>query len=289
MNPMLFIASLAGLAIFIVAITHATLVMRQSMKNSDEQAVTRKPNKKRPIEKKPEGLSADFSALIDAIAEEGQASRDEEKREDDLKQVREWLTIALLVSTVVLLGWQVSEMVKVYEPIQTQAEAAITVQRAWIGPTDANIVGAIVVGQGIKATVQYANTGREPGTAFVPIALFKVFDLAAWNDGSAFKYINEFSNGCMSATSNNGSVSFPTLGATQYQLHPDSNAESGPEANRIVASQKLIDGAEVIALTGCLIYHSISKVHHTSFCFYYKAKESDLAHLTICTVGSNSD
>jgi hypothetical protein len=124
MEPMLFIASLAGLAVLIVAITHAGLVMRQSLKDASEQKIARNPEEKSPVEEKPEGLTADFSALINAIAKESKANRAEERREDDSKQAREWLTIALLVSTVVLLGWQVNEMVNVYGPISKQAEVA---------------------------------------------------------------------------------------------------------------------------------------------------------------------
>ena len=143
MDPMLFIASLAGLGIFIVALTHAALMARQSFRNAAKKTKAAQPDKSSAIKEKPEGLSADFAELIDTITQEGQATRAEEKREDDMKQTREWLTIALLIATVVLLGWQVSEMVKVYGPIERQADAAqrtlIATQRAWMRITDMHI------------------------------------------------------------------------------------------------------------------------------------------------------
>src|SRR5690348_3124680 len=68
--------------------------------------------------------SADLSALIDVIREEGHAYRKEEQLEDSGKKVREWITIGLIALTLIAVGWQVYEMVKVYEPIKAQAEAS---------------------------------------------------------------------------------------------------------------------------------------------------------------------
>jgi hypothetical protein len=90
----------------------------------------------------PHGPSTDFAALINAITAQGEANRQEERREDNSRRFREWLTIALLVGTVYLLNSQVSEMKKVYPEIQGQAVATgnqleIMKQegRALVGPT----------------------------------------------------------------------------------------------------------------------------------------------------------
>ena len=285
---MIFILSLIAAAIFIVALVHISMLM-WVLPNRKGQDRDREPYQRDAIQTEEKTMSADFAALIDAITKEGRASRAEEKREDDDKKKREWITIGLIALTLGLLGWQVSEMIRVYDPIQTQAEAAIGTQRAWIGPTEANIASGLVVGRPIKVAITYANTGREPGTAFTANGIFKVFNITEWNDGSATKYFNEYIDKCMSSTSTGGSVSFPTSGASQYRLYQDSSAEAIPEAARIVASQRLIEGADVIALTECFVYHSISKIHHTSFCYYYNAKVSDVAHLNICNGGSDSD
>jgi hypothetical protein len=50
--------------------------------------------------------------------------REQRERGDRGTNVREWLTVALLVSTTIGVFWQVREMIKVYAPIQDQAAAA---------------------------------------------------------------------------------------------------------------------------------------------------------------------
>ena len=158
MSPFLFILSLGALAVFIIAATHLSLLVRQSTDRGNNRAdVNKKDNKRAKEEAQP--LSADFAALIHTIVNEGSAYRAEEKREDSAKQFREWLTIVLLACTLFAIGWQVNEMVRVYEPIKTQADALLAAQRAWIGPFDTNLAGGLV-GQGIMANVDYGNSGR---------------------------------------------------------------------------------------------------------------------------------
>jgi len=72
------------------------------------------------------GPSSDFSALIETVKAEGAANRREEQREDRGKKWREIITIMLLASTLTAVCWQVYEMMKVYEPIETQAKASAT-------------------------------------------------------------------------------------------------------------------------------------------------------------------
>lgn len=110
------------------------------------------------------GPSADFAALIDTIKSEGVAYRKEEQREDRGKKFREWITIGLIFVTFAAVCWQVHEMIKVYEPIRLQAEAAqksavaakqqaeamakqaetsakeiVAASRAWLGPLTATV------------------------------------------------------------------------------------------------------------------------------------------------------
>ena len=72
----------------------------------------------------PDRPSADFAALIDTIIAEGRAYRREEQREDRGKKRRDWVTIVLIGLTFGAVCWQVHEMIKVYDPIKTQADAA---------------------------------------------------------------------------------------------------------------------------------------------------------------------
>jgi len=74
-------------------------------------------------EVEPKAVSSDFAALIHTMQREGRAYRREEQREDRGKNIREWITIALIALTFVAVCYQVHEMIKVYEPIKEQAEA----------------------------------------------------------------------------------------------------------------------------------------------------------------------
>jgi hypothetical protein len=215
------------------------------------------------------------------------------------KRFREHITIILIASILLAISWQVYEMVRVYGPIADQADAAkkyadttSLAQRAWVGPVDANLTGGLTVGQGVKIDIQYGNTGREPGVQFVAIGTFKVFPLAEWNNGAAAASIAQTGKDCMASRMTVEAptqVAFPSAGFASYHMHVDSASEGTPAGERITASDTLVKGDEIIAFRGCFTYHSIFQLHHTAFCFFYKAKDSDAAHLSICTVGSGAD
>src|ERR1700722_12883746 len=84
--------------------------------------------------------SGDFSALIDAIRDEGETYRREEGKENIGKRVRDWITITILGLTLIALAKtyyavsdQVAEMKKTYEPIANQAKEMIADRRPFIG------------------------------------------------------------------------------------------------------------------------------------------------------------
>lgn len=67
---------------------------------------------------------SDLAILVKAATDEMRTFREQRERGDRGTNVREWLTVALLVSTTIGVFWQVREMIKVYAPIQDQAAAA---------------------------------------------------------------------------------------------------------------------------------------------------------------------
>lgn len=241
-------------------------------------------------------LPPSITALINAIRDEGKANRDQESGEDKGKKRREIFTIFVLTLTLAALAAtycgirdQVDEMVKAYGPIQTQAEASMAAQRAWMGPSDANIVGDIVVGQGVKTIISYANFGHEPATRFSTVGGFNLISLDNWTNGFARVAIAKFSKNCLSTMVGvGGDVKFPATGVG-YQYPLVSNSDIFEQKDRVLASLGLTQGTDIITFSGCFVYRSISKDHHTSFCFYYKAGESNLAHLSICPFPAEAD
>lgn len=112
------------LLIFIAVVIVASIWMTSEHKSGNQPAqITKQDTGYRP--------SSDFATLIDTIKNEGAAYRNEEKREDNGKFVRDWITIVILTitflalaKTYVAISDQVAEMQKVYGPIKEQATAA---------------------------------------------------------------------------------------------------------------------------------------------------------------------
>jgi hypothetical protein len=287
MDPMLFIASLAGLAVLIIAVTHATLIVRQLFKDAAKQKIAGKPNKEGSVEQKPEGLSADFSALINAITKQAEANRDEEKREDDLKQMREWLTIALLVSTVVLLGWQVSEMVKVYGPVRDQADAAKKTadnSRAWVGPLNATFGAEPATGSPLNIIVIYSNSGHDPASGFV--AGVSPFLISANDEAAASVKIQNYLSECKKLTAwAGGSVVYPTAGGTLGNAGFQYSIKTPPE----FVTDGVVKGNETIIVQGCFGYRTSDIERHSYFCYFYKHDTTKIQNLNICSSGHYAD
>src|ERR1700722_5605560 len=116
--------------------------------------------------------SGDFSALIDAIRDEGETYRREEGKENIGKRVRDWITITILGLTLIALAKtyyavsdQVAEMKKTYEPIANQAKEMIANRRPFIGiaPEEIKIISPLTfnaTGPSISFDVWIRNTGR---------------------------------------------------------------------------------------------------------------------------------
>jgi hypothetical protein len=273
----------------------------------------------------PSGPSADFAALIDAIKREGVAYRKEEQREDRGKRFREWTTIGLIFVTFCAVCWQVHEMIKVYEPIRLQAEAAqksaqaasraadaanaqaealgseaeavskqaaaaiaaakathdsmIAAQRAWIGPQNAAFSAEPKIGDQIDVTIQYLNTGREPGTSFS----YDIDPFAVQEQSPEFgQRVNPFMIGCFQKTeAPPGQVVYASTGFSNYNL----NAKLAKE----LVDNDVISGQKVIVIQGCFVYITEQAVRHSFFCYFYKQGFTKLQNLNICPTGHNAD
>lgn len=276
------------------------------------------------VEEKSEGeigSSPDFKALIDAIRREGRAYRKEEQREDRGKKFREWVTIALIALTFAAVCYQVYEMIKVYEPIKEQAEAAkvaadstkraadaatkqseiatkqaeiaakqadnsdramLQAQRAWIGPRDARLESKPVAGQKNKFVVEYQNTGKEPALSFIFDAAPLVATAAGETDGTVNRTMTEYLQKCVSMPARAlAGVVFPTSGFSVSQLTIDIN-------------EKLIDddiagGKSALIIQGCFAYQTSNITRHSAFCYFYRADRTDIVHLNVCLSGNYAD
>lgn len=259
--------------------------------------------------------SPNFATLIDIIKSEGIAYRKEEQREDRGKNFREWITIGLIAFTFGAVCWQVHEMIKVYEPIRQQAEAAgqqaaaakqqaesmakqaetsakeiVAASRAWLGPLTTTI-NSVQKDKALEGVVQYQNTGREPATDVLPNISTKIYLLDEWNSGTAAKEIIALAEKCLAISETQLprglQVVYPNIGFSTYQLHFDTN--KGAEPDKIIVTDDMIAGKTIFKVQGCFIYRSIGSIHHSAFCYFYQGNSTSLPNLNICNVGNAAD
>jgi hypothetical protein len=247
-------------------------------------------------------LSANFTSLIDAIRSEAAAERAEEQREDRGKRLREWVTIFLVVATLMAVSWQVHEMIKVYQPIKDQADAAvrsaeaamkqsmnsertlIQTQRAWVGPRNVAFLADPAIGKAIEINIEYQNSGREPATSFryftEPFAMEPSDDA----NGALAGKINNYMKACRNNKEwQGGSVVYPMATAIGpgYNLFVKSNEDFVDEA--------IVRGDKIIVVQGCFWYTTIELPKHTYFCYFYKHGVTKIQNLNICASGHDAD
>lgn len=258
--------------------------------------------------------SSDFAALIHTIEKEGIAYRKEEQREDRGKKLREWVTIGLIALTFGAVCWQVHEMIKVYEPIREQAEAAeksasaaaaqataaktqadamtkqtetsaraiVAADRAWVGPEGAHLESKPAVGQKNKIIVQYQNTGKEPAIGFVYAAFPFVVTVQEDASGKAANTMFENMQKCINTPpALLAGVVFPTSGFTSGNLFTPIDGA--------LIDQDVVDSKKFLILQGCFAYQTDNVVHHSAFCFFYKVDQTDIGNLNICRSGNYAD
>jgi hypothetical protein len=168
------------------------------------------------------------------------------------------------------------------ESAKAARDNLIASERAWVGPRNAKIEGAVEIGKPIDVTVEYANTGHEPGQNFVySIDGFQETEDDD-KDGTAMKKMSAFFEACKNSKSTIvGQVVFPTSGFSAYNLGVKLNAET--------ITQELVDGKTTLIVQGCFLYDSFSAYRHTYFCYYYNSKKTKPANLNICNIGDSAD
>ena len=296
MHPFLFLAALIAAGVWIVTFAHFSLFLRSKSERQRQRMIDQSNNEIAGDREERESgydqqgrASPDFAALIYAINSQARANRTEERREDDGKIVRESLTIMLLCATLLALSWQVYEMIRVYDPIKAQADAARNTERAWVGSPDAGFEADLVKEQPAKIGMAYINSGREPALDFTISGSAKTFTKDEWDSGIAAKVIVDAAHECFGEHSVSGTRAvFPTSEPSHYIAHLNTMDDANP-AKRFTASEALISGKDILMVTGCAVYTSAGDDHHTSICYYYQANVMDKSHLVFCSVGNDAN
>ena len=309
-----------------------------------QELAGKRPRRERTKKNESGELSADFAALVNTIKNQGRAYRREEQREDRGKKFREWITIGLIFCTLLAVGWQVHEMIKVYEPIRQQAEASTQqaaasekaaeataraadatakaadatvkaseaatrqseiankqaeiaakqaessdkataqAQRAWVGPKDARLETKPIAGQKNRVIAEYQNTGREPALDFVFDANPFVITLADDTNGIGAAKMLDYMQKCIKMpTRMLSGVVYPTTGGF------GGGGNLGVTIDEKLIDEDVVSGKKLLIVQGCLAYQTGGIIRHSAFCFFYRAEQTDIAHLNICASGNIAD
>jgi hypothetical protein len=266
-------------------------------KNTSQEKIAGDPDTSESYGYNLAGVSPDFAALINAIRNEAKANRREEQREDRGKALREKITIGLIAATLTAVAWQVREMIKVYEPVKEQADAAkkqadisakavTSASRAWLGPLTATI-NSVQKDKGLEGIVQYQNTGREPAIDVFQSVFGKTYPLESWKNEEAAKDIGALASGCLAITDvgHGLQVVYPNTGFSAYQIHFDTSKAPGI----VIVDDDMIAGKTIFKVQGCFVYRTIETIHHSAFCYFYQGNYTSLPNLNICNVGNAAD
>jgi hypothetical protein len=165
-------------------------------------------------------------------------------------------------------------------------------ERPWIGPNGAGIEGTLEVGKRISTRVPYLNTGRQPAPVLITSSP-KLFTREQVDNGVASMWILDKQQSCMAsplpANLVKTRIAYPTTGFTAYFLQLYSDDASLAPTERFLATDKFMSGDEIFIFVGCFVYGTAENPHHSSFCFFYDNKASDIHSLPYCLVGQRAD
>lgn len=242
--------------------------------------------------------AAKIAASIDALRYAQEIQTSHEDQNENINIGLAVTTIFLVFLTVIFTGlsWcafreQLHEMQasgeqtkKIIEAANQQAAAAnesakttrdayVASQRAWVGPSNAKIDGEIAIGKALKIVVDYLNTGREPALNFIYTIDALTSTLDDEKNGITMAKINAAFTACReSQVINGGSVVFPSTGG----INPSGQAVT-ITTNDSFVDQDIVDGNNIAVVDGCFVYKSIGIVRHSYFCYFYRAKQSQVA------------
>ena len=82
----------------------------------------------------------------------------------------------------------------------------------------------------------------------------------------------------------------PDAPELKFRIHlPPADDASLVPRDRFLATDKFMSGDEIFVFVGCFVYGTTETPHHSSFCFFYDHKVSDIHSLPYCLTGQRAD
>jgi hypothetical protein len=184
------------------------------------------------------------------------------------------LFIALLAAG--FTAWQAWEG---HEARLDANETSRVERRAWIAPQNAGLLQPLSK-EKVTIEVQYNNPGKEPALDVHPVFTLKQVATSKFED-STFNSLVEADNICKNlALAPGADVIYPGQpGGYKLQL--------GLPAHWV--TDDVLNRKSAIVLEMCFAYKASGEVHHTSFCYFYRAGLTTEPQLNICTAGNHAD
>jgi hypothetical protein len=164
-------------------------------------------------------------------------------------------------------------------------------ERAWVGPFNGALTSPPTLSSPVRTEIRFRNTGKQPAVVNV-LSNSRLLSLTEWSDGTASNHITFYENSCLAFIFDEMTQDRPFLvaypGGQEYTSQ-DSSDRIVPENQRFVIDDNFMRGDAIFIFNGCLVYQSLGKDRHSSFCYYYRHTVSDMAHLTFCRGGQRVD
>jgi phage pi2 protein 07 len=297
-------------------------------KDASDQESRREQKEGKTTKNEQADPSANFTTLIKAIKDEGVAYRKEEQREDRGKKFREWVTIGVISVTFVAICWQVHEMIKVYEPIRLQAEAARLQAEAAQKSADAAARSAEAAkSQSETMTRQAETAAKQADTAAQAIigsqrawvgptnasfasepAIGKEIEILVQyqNTGrepalnfvaNALPYtasLAEDADGTVTRKLSQDMESCKAIktwqgGSVAYPSTGFTSYNFNLKTKDDLVDEAITKGEKIIFLQGCFVYRTFDVPRHSYFCFFYKQGQTKIQNLNICPIAHYAD
>jgi len=157
----------------------------------------------------------------------------------------------------------------------------IASERAWVGPSDASIIGGVKENTPIVVNIAIFNSGREPAKNFSQ----SIQIMTATGDSTMLLMdMKDYVVQCFARVAGSqAQVIYPTVGFGAGGV----SFQETLSADKVDAN--IISGNTYVIVRGCLTYQTIGATKHSSFCFFYKGGTTKPEHLNICANGSDAE
>lgn len=196
-------------------------------------------------------------------------------------QLEEMRSSSLQTDKMIAVAAAQAEASKISAEVAQQT--LIASQRAWVGPVNAKVDGAVEADKPVNVVISVRNTGREPAKNFFWGTNGMITTPDEDTSGALGEKIMIYLQRCLAT---------PSKERTQV-IYPSTGFGSGFDFTITFPKQDIdadvTSGNKMLIVQGCLVYDTFGKTKHSAFCYFFKSGTTKPDHLNICTGGTDAD